>query len=332
MPERPKLLTIAIPTYNRGAKALRLLRSFWAQVRSDGLEDDVEFLVSDNASVDETSRFLEEAQVEGIPLTATRQPRNLGFDGNVLYLFDHSRTAYLWIFGDDDIPLDGAVARVVRLLREKQPDLLLFSFQQPPGSSVRQFEHPLLERESLDPGEAIDLALTYTKVSIYVFRRIPLSPENRRYIDRVLGTHWLYLGLVFCTLAQAGKPRTVVWRDQLARCDDDFLELTGEPPEFLREFHRIMDHPFIASHRPQVRAEWRRTGYRWCIGFAILAWGDLKYQGAAELRLRKFVRELRWEFDILLREPKLFAQLLLLKSGGARLYRLYRAARRGPAA
>ena len=327
MADGTKLLTIAIPTYNRGSKVLRLLRSLWAQVRADGLERDVDLCVSDNASVDETGLFLDEARAEGIPFIATRQQRNLGFDGNALYLFEQARTPYLWLFGDDDLPLDGALARVVKTLREKQPDLLLFSFQQPPGSPVRAFEHPAVERESRDPAEAIDLAVTTMKVSIYVFRRVTLSIESRSYINQAVGSHWLYLGLVFCVLAQAGTPRVIVFRDHLARSDDEWEEMTGEPPECYRDMHKIFDHPFIRLHRPRLRAEYKEVGYRAAICSSLEAWADSKYRGLAKVRLRNFVRELQWEPRILLRDPKSLAQLLLLKSGCAALYPVYTAAK-----
>ncbi|MEZ0310027.1 MAG: glycosyltransferase, partial [Ramlibacter sp.] len=51
-------------------------------------------------------------------------PVNLGADANVIKCFQLARGRYSWIFGDDDRPLPGVLARVVECLEREQPDLV----------------------------------------------------------------------------------------------------------------------------------------------------------------------------------------------------------------
>ncbi len=116
-----KLLTIAIPTFNRKDYLERLLMALADETA--GLDDEVEIIVSNNASTDNTSDVLR--------CFATRMPHariisnatNIGADANVRQCFELAAGEYVWIIGDDDLPKRGAVASIVRVLATEQPDL-----------------------------------------------------------------------------------------------------------------------------------------------------------------------------------------------------------------
>ncbi len=114
------LLTIAIPTYNR-AKFLRRLLELLAKEVS-GLENDVDVLVSDNGSGDETPAVCKEMGGK-MPLACFRQERNVGFDHNALWIVENAKGEYLWMFGDDDLMVEGSVGRMLAFLKEQKEPL-----------------------------------------------------------------------------------------------------------------------------------------------------------------------------------------------------------------
>jgi abequosyltransferase len=129
MPDTPQeanetpLLTIAIPTYNRAedlANLLALLQTQLTPFRQ------VELLVSDNASSDNTPQVIADAQHRfastGARLTSHRHPTNIGADANFASCYHRARGHFLWICGDDDLIVPGAVDEVVGHL-QTSPDL-----------------------------------------------------------------------------------------------------------------------------------------------------------------------------------------------------------------
>lgn len=105
---RPKL-TVAIPTYNRAEKLLECVSRVVAY--SKGL--DVEIIVSDNASTDNTREVVASIIDNNKSIRYFRNSENLGFDGNFLNCFEKANGKYVWLLSDDDILLPGAVESVL---------------------------------------------------------------------------------------------------------------------------------------------------------------------------------------------------------------------------
>lgn len=117
------ILSICIPTYNRISYLRELLDGLLSQIR-DLPKDQVEVLVSDNASTDGTAESLKALKSPSIRWWTN--PQNIGGDRNFLKLIRESNGDYIWLIGDDDIVPEGAVLKVLRLLNEENPDLLFF--------------------------------------------------------------------------------------------------------------------------------------------------------------------------------------------------------------
>ncbi len=114
----PPLLTIGIPTYNGARLIGHTLDSILQQLprEEEGL---VDILVSDNASTDETGAIVRAYQARhSVPITYTRNEMNLGFDRNVDMLFKKASGKYVWMLGDDDVLREGALQRVLALLKQ----------------------------------------------------------------------------------------------------------------------------------------------------------------------------------------------------------------------
>jgi len=90
------LVTIAIPTYNRAAKTLpAALRSALGQTY-----ENVEIIVSDNCSTDNTEQVVREF---GPRIKYVRQTQNLGLNGNLNQCIDRATGDYLLLLHDDDL-------------------------------------------------------------------------------------------------------------------------------------------------------------------------------------------------------------------------------------
>lgn len=120
--DQTKLLTIAIPTYNRRKYLIRLLAHLETEIK--GYEDLVSVLITDNHSTDGTEQAIQEYIERQPDWTLIRHPSNLGMDRNFLAGFENSNSRYFWIFGDDDLPRKGLIKLIIPFLQNEQPTLL----------------------------------------------------------------------------------------------------------------------------------------------------------------------------------------------------------------
>lgn len=106
-----KLLTIAVPTYNRASYLDVCLTSLVSQLQ--GFEDLIEIIVSDNCSSDDTSAVVQRYSNSTDVLRYIKNEVNVGADRNFHQCFIRSEGEYLLLLGDDDVLLPGALARIL---------------------------------------------------------------------------------------------------------------------------------------------------------------------------------------------------------------------------
>jgi abequosyltransferase len=121
MPSDRPLLTIAVPTYNRSGCLAQLLEILAPQLAG---VSQVELILSDNASPDNTRDVVETFQRNGLSLIYYRNETNIGADANFICCYERAHGEYVWIFGDDDIIVPGALKEVLRYLEIGQFDLI----------------------------------------------------------------------------------------------------------------------------------------------------------------------------------------------------------------
>ena len=102
----PRRVSIGIPTINRSSLALRAIRSALAQTYSD-----VEVIVSDDASTDDTVACVQE--ILDPRLVLVQQQNRLGLVGNFDFCLRHATGEYFLLLGDDDVLLPDAIERLV---------------------------------------------------------------------------------------------------------------------------------------------------------------------------------------------------------------------------
>lgn len=110
------LLSICVPTFNRVDKVLYLLDIIKREI--EGLEKDIEVIVSDNHTEPEQLQKLVEYSKENAFLKLYLQKENTGFSGNYHFLIEKAMGRYTWILGDDDIITTGSLKHITGILKE----------------------------------------------------------------------------------------------------------------------------------------------------------------------------------------------------------------------
>ncbi|MCM8797759.1 MAG: glycosyltransferase, partial [Candidatus Omnitrophica bacterium] len=96
-------LSICIPTYNRARFLEETLESVTSQVN-----DNVEVVVVDGASTDNTAEVAERYRKKIANLVYYRGEKRLGVDRDMAKTIEISRGMYCWLLSDDDLLKPGA--------------------------------------------------------------------------------------------------------------------------------------------------------------------------------------------------------------------------------
>ncbi len=121
-----KLITIAIPTFNRSSFLNKQLS--WLAQAIRGFEPECEVLVSDNCSNDDTLKVVHswQKQLENTTFYYNRNSQNIGLMRNFARCLETAKTKYVWVVADDDIIQTRTLGFVIENLK-KHPDLSLLS-------------------------------------------------------------------------------------------------------------------------------------------------------------------------------------------------------------
>jgi len=198
MMSTPPLLSIAIPTWNR-APFLSALLGILQQQRIISGSDKVEILVCDNHSDDATADIVAQHQQPGAAIRYICHPENLGSDYNIATCHNQAHGKYVWILGDDDIPLEGALATILKVLETGDIGLLFlrtFGFEKDPLAELP----PSGNGDELSLFSGVDQFLNrigacLTLISAMIYQRTAIAElDARKYCGSNLVQVGLYLG------------------------------------------------------------------------------------------------------------------------------------------
>ncbi|WP_151736549.1 glycosyltransferase family 2 protein [Paenibacillus tengchongensis] len=116
-------LSICIPTWNRAEKLKECLNKFISQIVE--LEDEVEIIVSDNASTDNTKDIMYELCSKHGFIKYFSNEVNLGFDGNFLSLINYANGEYIFFCSDDDVLLEEGLRKILNIIKQNEEFSLL---------------------------------------------------------------------------------------------------------------------------------------------------------------------------------------------------------------
>lgn len=111
------ILSLCLPTYKRAALLDQALRAVLGQI-TPALASEIEVIILDNASPDETPATVQKAFAEfpHVALRYVRRTENIGPDANFTDALTQARGEFLYLLSDDDVLLPGAVARLLELI------------------------------------------------------------------------------------------------------------------------------------------------------------------------------------------------------------------------
>jgi len=124
---KPPLLSICIPTLNRGKFIPETLDSIISQGQND-----IEIIILDGGSIDNTTKvikkYLEDYSfIKYIKLNKkNKKPHGYSFDEDVNMSISKSTGTYCWFFSDDDIVKPGAINTILNNLA-LSPDMLILN-------------------------------------------------------------------------------------------------------------------------------------------------------------------------------------------------------------
>jgi glycosyltransferase involved in cell wall biosynthesis len=225
------LLTIAIPTFNRGRRLEKSLADLLRCFASVSQRDGVSVLVSNNGSTDDTSEVVakwERAfQAQGIAFRGRAFPTNLGFDANVLACYMEAKSEYVWFLSDDDNVLDGAIDGIVDDIVRYRPSIAFYNFDQAPyriGSPIIA-NTTLFSRVDVAHIEAIAKLIEWPKLTSIVVQRHHGSPGNK---VKSIGQHFMHVAIALQTALDHGA--VLHSARFVGRPDDDYKDHINFPP------------------------------------------------------------------------------------------------------
>lgn len=96
------ILSICLPTFNRSGYLKENLKVLLPQLL--GYENDVELIISDNCSKDDTSSIVEQAEREhSFPIKYHYQEQAMSGEENFVWVSNQAKGKYLFVMGDDDV-------------------------------------------------------------------------------------------------------------------------------------------------------------------------------------------------------------------------------------
>jgi abequosyltransferase len=217
-PTAPRpLLTIAIPTYNRCRYLKELLVVLFEQLRG---RSDVELLISDNATPDETPEAVEEFVKQGLEVRYIRNDTNIGPDANFLQCFELARGKYVWIFGDDDLIVPGGISTIVGLLIDHEYSLVYVSPYWFRNDYLAERKSDYLGRFAEEYYGGVQFArrvgtmMNFISSIIVNKEQFYASQRDKDYSD-LIGTSLSQLGYILPVLADSSR-NLIVWERLVA--------------------------------------------------------------------------------------------------------------------
>jgi glycosyltransferase involved in cell wall biosynthesis len=208
-------LTIAIPTFNGGARICSTLDTLLNEIAGNGIEN-IEILVSDNASTDIGPAYLSvyQSRFPGL-IKCIKNQTNIGYDRNIVALLNNASGDYVWFIGDDDKCTPGAIKELYEAIHVyDHPAIILCSIgYEDLQSGNHTFHQKFKDNQFFESGDEFfqeTLWMSSALSSICIKRRFWQPNFAIKYLD----TNWMHLGVIMEILAL--QPNSVVISKEMA--------------------------------------------------------------------------------------------------------------------
>lgn len=253
-------LTVCVPTYNRARYLGELLASLSAQIRAGAWGPEiVSVAVSDNGSPDATPEVLRRFAADGLPLIVARNERNLGINPNLCAACEMARGRYAWLLGDDELLDQRALERVLAILRDRNPGLLLLFDTRYPRRPTADADYATYREFAADCARRDPGALTeHTLLSSNVFRT---DCYDAAFARASLATDFPHMFGLIRGLRRAGAPVHVpvaplitTRKDRPPPPDGRWVAIDEKWIAYMRWLREELDLPDLDPYAPTLLA------------------------------------------------------------------------------
>ncbi len=189
------LLSICIPTYNRSGFIGKTIESIVPQ-----LTEDVELLVVDGASTDNTQEVMQRYLKESNRIRYVRLEKKGGVDQDYDQSVELAQGEMCWLFTDDDLIKPGAVAIVIEAIKNKHSLIVVNAeMRNQDLSAILEPRRIILHKNKTYASNEmenffIDVDYYLSFIGAVVIRRsIWLSRDRKSYY----GTEFIHVGVIF---------------------------------------------------------------------------------------------------------------------------------------
>jgi len=232
-------LSICIPTYNFGAFIGETLTGVISQAT-----DEVEIIVVDGASTDNTEDIVRDFQRRFPALSYHRLARRGGIDNDLAQTVELARGDYCWLMSSDDVPVAGAIRRMLQELSSGD-DIYLCNRTECDRELHPLWTHPLLAGDAVDhtfifagPRDFVEylsqarlIGALFSYISSLVVKRErwnAVAPDKK-----FMSSNYAHAARLFSILLQGGRMRYI--REPLVFCrgENDSFAKNGVVHRFL---------------------------------------------------------------------------------------------------
>lgn len=118
------LLSICIPTFNRANLLKECLESIISQLKDKSLFNQIEIIISDNNSQDNTKNMVSSYQKKYSNIRYYKNKENVGSVVNTIQVASYAKGKYIWIFSDDDLQYEYTLNTLTNIMEKYEPDAL----------------------------------------------------------------------------------------------------------------------------------------------------------------------------------------------------------------
>ncbi len=194
---KSNLLTIAIPTYNRELILEEALSDLIPKISNYNLE----IVICDNASTDNTKRVVEKYMAIYPHITYFRQSSNI-IDKNFVTCYELASSKYIWLLGDSSRIVDIHFPKIIELLSSGELSAITMNA----AGRVTDVK----SKSFTDPIELLsELGWHLGLISSMIVLK---AMTEKTYTHRYMETTFIHLGLFFEYLCLNGG--TVLWMNE----------------------------------------------------------------------------------------------------------------------
>ena len=191
-----KILSIAIPTYNRDAYLEKQLHRIKQQNNIS-----VDILIADNASSDKTQDIVQQFQKDMPNIFYFRNEANIGFDKNVLKLYSLASTKFIWFLSDDDLIVDNIIDKVLLFVTKYNPTVAVMTATDIDDNNI-DLNNESYDVDIYDNLNCVNDYRLFTKtifISALILRKF--KDFDVEEISRLAGTNFIQLSLSLALLS-----------------------------------------------------------------------------------------------------------------------------------